>query len=218
MKNVSFLKTKVRCTAETKTYFAFLPDRGRELSPGDEVEWFGDIADLFRQKSNDMFERHMADFERALVDGLLTVVSSPGGPVGGDQPTSSFLLGVNATGTLTATRIDNGPTITSNSGAAAVALNYAENATSAVATVQATAVAGSGPIAYEIDTTSPDAADFAVHPTTGALIFQTPPNFEAPIDEGANNVYVVTVKAIDTKNKLFDTVTFTITVTDVGGA
>jgi hypothetical protein len=45
-----------------------------------------------------------------------------------------------------------------------------------------------------------DAAKFDITPG-GALAFQTPPDFDAPSDVGADNVYVVTVQARDVAGK-----------------
>ena len=42
-----------------------------------------------------------------------------------------------------------------------------------------------------------DAALFDINPTTGALSFLTAPDFEAPTDVGANNVYNVVVQVTD---------------------
>ena len=58
-----------------------------------------------------------------------------------------------------------------------------------------------------------DAAKFTINATTGALTFVTAPNFEAPTDAGANNVYDVTVKVSD-GNGGTDTQTIAVTVTN----
>ena len=50
-------------------------------------------------------------------------------------------------------------------------------------------------------------------PTTGALAFATAPNFEAPTDSGANNVYDVTVQVSD-GNGGIDTQAIAVTVTN----
>ncbi|MCA2002741.1 MAG: cadherin repeat domain-containing protein, partial [Chloroflexi bacterium] len=42
-----------------------------------------------------------------------------------------------------------------------------------------------------------DAALFALDPLTGALSFLSPPDFEAPKDAGADNVYNLTVQVSD---------------------
>ena len=61
-----------------------------------------------------------------------------------------------------------------------------------------------------------DAAKFAINATTGALSFVTAPNFEAPADAAANNVYDVTVQVSD--GALADTQTIAVTVTNVNEA
>ena len=42
-----------------------------------------------------------------------------------------------------------------------------------------------------------DAAKFTINSTSGALTFIAAPDFEAPTDYGANNVYDVTVQVSD---------------------
>ncbi len=42
-----------------------------------------------------------------------------------------------------------------------------------------------------------DGAKFSIDPVTGALAFIAPPDFEAPGDVGANNVYQVTIRVAD---------------------
>ena len=62
-----------------------------------------------------------------------------------------------------------------------------------------------------------DAAKFTINPTTGALAFVTAPDFEAPTDSGANNVYDVTVQVSD-GNGGIDTQAIAVTVQNVTGA
>ncbi len=57
-----------------------------------------------------------------------------------------------------------------------------------------------------------DAARFAINAATGALTFVTPPDFDAPADAGANNVYDVIVRASD--GTLTDDQAIAVTVTD----
>ncbi len=59
-----------------------------------------------------------------------------------------------------------------------------------------------------------DAARFSINPTTGALAFVVAPDFEAPSDDGTNNVYNVTVRCTDAASNLSD-VAIAVTVTDV---
>jgi RTX calcium-binding nonapeptide repeat (4 copies)/Cadherin domain len=75
-------------------------------------------------------------------------------------------------------------------------------------------------IANDLDNTAPtftiaggvDASLFAINSATGVLTFIAAPNFEAPADSGADNVYNVAVRASD--GMLSDTRALTITVTD----
>ena len=58
-----------------------------------------------------------------------------------------------------------------------------------------------------------DAGLFNINAATGAVTFKASPNFEAPADTGANNVYDVTVRASD--GALYADKAVAITVTDV---
>ncbi len=102
------------------------------------------------------------------------------------------------------------PVITSNGGAATAALTIPENST-AVTTVTATD-ANADPLTYSI-AGGADAASFSINATTGALRFVSAPNFEAPSDAGANNVYEVIVQVSD--GSASDQQTLSITVSDV---
>ena len=102
------------------------------------------------------------------------------------------------------------PEITSNGGGPSAAVSVAENQT-AVTDVDATD-GDLQTLTYSISG-GPDAARFAIVATTGVLTFLTPPNFEAPTDVGANNVYDVAVQASD--GTLSDTQAIAVTVTDV---
>ncbi len=122
------------------------------------------------------------------------------------ETTPSFTLTVTASdGTLSDTAAitvnlinlnENAPSITSDGGAASAALNVAENST-AVTTVTATdADLPSQTLSYSI-VGGADAGLFTIDPTNGTLRFIAAPNFEAPGDAGADNVYDVTVQASD---------------------
>ena len=107
--------------------------------------------------------------------------------------------------------IDNAaPVITSNGGAAAASVSVAEN-TTAVTTVTATDADG-GALTYSISGGA-DAAFFGINASTGALAFTAAPDFETPLDSGADNTYMVIVQVSD--GSLTDTQTITVTVTDV---
>ena len=110
------------------------------------------------------------------------------------------------------------PTITSDGGGASATKSAAEN-TTPVTTVTATDPDAFQTLTYSIvPVASGGGADaahrFTINPTNGALTFVTAPNYEAPTDAGANNVYDVTVKVSD-GNGGTDTQTIAVTVTDV---
>ena len=103
------------------------------------------------------------------------------------------------------------PTIASNGGGDTAAVSIAENATVAT-TVTATDPDAGQTLSYTI-VGGADAAKFTLNPTTGALAFVAAPNFEAPADSGANNVYDVDVQVAD-GNGGIDTQAIAVTVTD----
>ncbi|MGH6649416.1 DUF4347 domain-containing protein, partial [Aquabacterium sp.] len=102
------------------------------------------------------------------------------------------------------------PVITSNGGGSSASVNVAENST-AVTTVVATDAVDQT-LVYSISGGA-DAALFAINSSTGVLSFIGAPNFEAPGDSGANNVYDVVVMVSD--GYLTDTQSLAITVTDL---
>ncbi len=106
---------------------------------------------------------------------------------------------------------DNTPVITSNGGGATAAVSIAENGT-AVTTVTATDADLTATRTFSI-IGGADAARFTINATTGALAFVSGPDFEAPTDAGANNVYDVTVQVSDGVNT--DTQAIAVTVTNV---
>lgn len=91
---------------------------------------------------------------------------------------------------ITVTNVNEAPTLTS--GAAA---SFAENGTGTVHTVTATDPDVPTTLTYAL--AGADAALFNISTSTGAVTFKTAPNFEAPTDAGANNVYDITVTASD---------------------
>jgi len=106
---------------------------------------------------------------------------------------------------------DNNPVLTSNGGGASAAVNVAENSV-AVTTVTATDADALGALTYAISG-GVDAARFTIDAGSGLLSFVAAPNFEAPSDAGANNVYNVTVRVSD--GTLIDTQAIAVTVTPV---
>jgi hypothetical protein len=102
---------------------------------------------------------------------------------------------------------DNNPIVTSNSNS-----SLAEN-TAAVLTVTATdADLPAQPLTYSISG-GPDAVHFNVNSISGELAFVAAPDFEAPADAGADNIYNVTVQVSD--GTLVTTQDIVVTVTGV---
>lgn len=110
---------------------------------------------------------------------------------------------------VTVTNVNEPLAITSDGGGDVAALSVSENAT-AVSTVTAVDPEGAAPV-YAI-TGGADAALFTINAATGALAFVSAPDFEAPTDAGANNVYDVIVSASD--GVFTDSQAIAITVTD----
>ena len=86
---------------------------------------------------------------------------------------------------------------------------YAENGTGALHTYTATDPDSGTTIIWSL--TGADGSIFSI--TGGRLTFNDPPDYEAPGDDGTNNVYNVNVVASD--GELSDTLPVTITVTNV---
>ena len=91
------------------------------------------------------------------------------------------------TGTNSVVRYNQAPSI---SGSA----SFAENATGTAYTATGTDP-NSDPLTYALG--GLDAGLFNINTTSGAVTFKAAPNFEAPTDAGANNVYDITVTASD---------------------
>ncbi|MGM9491342.1 beta strand repeat-containing protein [Ideonella sp. YS5] len=104
------------------------------------------------------------------------------------------------------------PVITSNGGGATTSVSVAENST-AVTTVTATDADLPLPTFTYSIAGGADAALFTINASTGALAFAAAPDFEAPTDAGANNVYDVTVQVSD--GTLTDTQAIAVSVTNV---
>ncbi|OYU48932.1 MAG: hypothetical protein CFE31_10930 [Rhizobiales bacterium PAR1] len=116
---------------------------------------------------------------------------------------------------VTVTNVNEAPTIVSNGGISTVSLTMAENGT-AVTTVAAVDPDASAIITYSI-VGGADAARFAINASTGVLTFVSAPNFEAPLDVGANNLYDVVVQASDGLGGV-DTQTIAVTITNANEA
>ena len=111
--------------------------------------------------------------------------------------------------TVSVSNIDEAPSFAS----ATVDLPVNENSSGSVYTAQATDPE-QATLAYSIS--GADASRFNLDASSGELAFKTPPNFEAPLDQGANNVYELSITAADGANQTSQAVS--ITVADVNEA
>jgi Ca2+-binding RTX toxin-like protein len=109
---------------------------------------------------------------------------------------------------------DEAPVITSNGGGDSAAASIPETSAT-VGIVRATDADAGTKLSYSISGGA-DAALFSIDATTGALRFKTAPNFEAPKDASADNVYDVVVQVSD--GSLTDMQALAVTVTDVNEA
>jgi hypothetical protein len=105
--------------------------------------------------------------------------------------------------------INNAPIITSNGGGTSANLSITEKTTH-ITYVTATDV-NNDALTYKI-IGGADSNKFSIDATTGRLSFITPPNYSAPTDVGANNVYEVVVQVNDPKDGI-DSQNLAITVT-----
>lgn len=122
--------------------------------------------------------------------------------------------GPSAAGTIQVVQNDAAPVITSDGGGATAAIGANENQT-AVTTVTATdADTPAQTLTYSISGGA-DMAKFNI--SSGVLTFASAPNFEAPTDSGANNVYDVQVQVADGNGGL-DVQDIAVTVADVNEA
>jgi Ca2+-binding RTX toxin-like protein len=144
-------------------------------------------------------------FAISATTGVLTFVGAPNfeapGDAGGNnvydvvvQVSDGTLADTQALA-VTVTNVNEAPVITSNGGGATAAVSVAENMT-AVTTVTSTDPDKGATRTFSI-AGGADAARFSINATTGVLTFIGAPNFEAPTDVGANNVYDVVVQVSD---------------------
>ncbi|MCZ8259693.1 MAG: cadherin domain-containing protein, partial [Beijerinckiaceae bacterium] len=113
------------------------------------------------------------------------------------------------------TNVNENPVINSNGGGSTASISRAEG-TSVVTTVTATDP-DAGAIGIFTLNGGTDASRFTIDSATGVLSFITPPDFESPIDVGANNTYQVIVRVQDGLGGQ-DTQTITVTVTNANDA
>ena len=107
---------------------------------------------------------------------------------------------------------NNAPTIGSNGAGATASVGVAENS-STVTSVMATDSDAGQTLTYSI-AGGADAAQFTINSSTGQLSFASAPNYEAPTDNGGNNVYDVTVQVSDGQGGM-DTQAIAVTVANV---
>jgi Ca2+-binding RTX toxin-like protein len=111
---------------------------------------------------------------------------------------------------VTVTNQNEPPIITSNGGGTKASVSVSENAT-AVTTVTGDDPNADTTLTYSI-ITGADFAKFQINEFTGVLTFANAPDFEAPTDIGANNVYDVLVQVSD--GTLTNIQTLAVTVTN----
>ena len=105
------------------------------------------------------------------------------------------------------------PVIISNGGGATASISIPENTTVVTTVVATDADVGVGSVVTYSISGGADAGKFTINPSTGALQFINPPDYEAPASAAGTNVYTVIVRASD--GTFADTQTVTVTVTDV---
>jgi hypothetical protein len=155
--------------------------------------------------------------------GALRFVAAPNYEAPADAGGNNvYNVTVSATdGSFTATKtlaisvgnVNEAVAIVSNGGGASASIALAENGT--LVTVAMAADPDGGAVTYAI-AGGADAAKFTINAATGYLAFITAPNFEAPSDAGANNVYDVVISASD--GSFIDTQALSVSVGNVNEA
>ena len=147
-------------------------------------------------------------------DGSLTVTDIRANAPDGTDTLHNFELLKFADGTAAISDVLPPPAITSDGGGDSGSVQVGEN-TTAVTKVTASDPNPAQTLTFAI-TGGADAAKFQIDPATGALSFVAAPNFEAPADAGANNVYDVVVRVADGFH--FDSQALAVKVVDVNEA
>ena len=129
---------------------------------------------------------------------------------------STILTVTSTTGTGTCTK---SVTVTGNAApviTSAASVNFAENGLGIAYTTTATDADAGQTKTYSFETGGADNAKFTINASTGAVTFNTSPNFEIPTDVGGNNVYDIKVKVCDNGTPVLCAIKdVAITVTDV---
>ena len=186
------------------------------VNEGDTVELHGSFTDPGADDTHTFKWQVQASNGQVIADGdqqnfqfvpdgggiytITFIVTDDDAGVGSD----SFIIEVTA-------EPNQAPVITSNGGGSTAAVSIQENST-AVTTVVATDPDTGTALTYTI-IGGADAAEFTIDPATHALRFIIAPDYEAPTDTGADNVYHVIVQVSD--GSLTDTQAITIDVTNV---
>jgi hypothetical protein len=124
------------------------------------------------------------------------------------EPATTTLRGTTiSTLNIEVINVNEAPIITSGTAA-----NFAENGIGIAYTVTATDPDAGTNLTYSL-ANDLDTSLFNINSTTGAVTFKNSPDFETPLDNGANNVYNLTVIASD--GFLSDSQAVAITVTDL---
>jgi hypothetical protein len=124
------------------------------------------------------------------------------------EPATTTLRGTTISSlNIEVTNVNEAPIITSGTAA-----NFAENGIGIVYTVTASDPDAGTNLTYTLDNTV-DASLFNINNTTGVIAFKNAPDFETPLDNGANNIYNLTVIASD--GALSNSQDVAITVTDL---
>lgn len=108
------------------------------------------------------------------------------------------------------------PIITSDGGSGAALLFRDEESTAVTDVIATDADVPADTMSYSI-VGGLDADKFQIDPSTGALEFLTPPDFENPTDADANNIYTVTVQATDPWGGA-DTQSISVSIQDINDA
>lgn len=145
-------------------------------------------------------------------DGSFTITDTRGGSPDGIDTVRNVEFFQFSDGIIPAGVPNSLPVIASNGGGASASISIEENL-AFVTTVMANDPESGSALTYSISGGA-DAALFTIDPTTGVVSFVTAPDFENPIDAGADNVYDVVVRATD-GNGGFDEQALAIAVTDV---
>jgi hypothetical protein len=166
-----------------------------------------------------------ADFNLNSTNGQLTFGSAPDFENPADDDTNNdYVVDVTAadsagnttvqTVTVTVTDVDENPSF-----ASATSTSFAENGTGTVIDVNATdgdGGASDANVTYSLTGSGADNNLFSIDANSGAVTFDSAPDFETPGDTGTNNVYDIQVQADDSSNQV--TQDIAITVTDLNEA